>query len=177
MWPCCRAIYRMIRRSNSHFGLLQYHLPRSRHSVRDQSVRNSPSVSAPRECCVRMRVSSALFHTAPVCHVDKPVDRKQVNFVRSLIGTIVLFGVVIGASWVPRDQDHHALENGGHTGCCLAHTPPLAAITFALGMSTSLSSIAGMYLSLLVGSNFRALTYVGRAIVVLFLQVCSHDGI
>lgn len=96
----------------------------------------------------------------------------QVNIARCTIGALVLLVALVVASWVPNDIDHGAIENGGHTACCLAHTPQLVGLASALGISASLSGIAGMYLSLIAGSNFRALTYLGRAVVVLTLQVC-----
>ena len=96
----------------------------------------------------------------------------QVNIARCSMGALVLFGALIGASLVSSDRDHGAFENGSHTACCLVHSPTLVGLSVALGVSSSLSGVAGMYLSLLAGSNFRALTYVGRAVIVLFLQVC-----
>lgn len=95
----------------------------------------------------------------------------QVNIVRCSIGAVVLGGALVFATFVSNIRDHGSFENGAHTACCVYHTPSIAGLSAALGISSSLSGVAGMYLSLLAGSNFRALTYVGRAVVVLALQV------
>jgi hypothetical protein len=100
----------------------------------------------------------------------------QVNIARCTIGGIALLLAIIGATLVPSERDHGSFENGSHTACCIARTPALAGLSAALGVSASISGVAGMYLSLLAGSNFRALTYIGRAVVVLALQVCGLDG-
>ena len=89
----------------------------------------------------------------------------------------MLFAALIVATIFPSDRDHGSFENGVHTACCLAQTPVIRGLAVALGISASLSGVSGMYLSLLAGSNFRALTYIGRAVVVLALQVRSSGNL
>ena len=84
---------------------------------------------------------------------------------------MVLGGALVFATIVSSSRDHDSFENGTHTACCVYRTPSIAGLSAALGASASLSGLAGMYLSLLAGSNLRALIYIGRAVVVIVLQV------
>jgi hypothetical protein len=95
------------------------------------------------------------------------------NAARTAIGTLVMLAVLALADAVP-GRDHGAGENGAHTLCCLRASPPLAGFAAGIGVCATISGNAALFLSKLAGSNFRALIYVGRAIMVWALELATY---
>jgi hypothetical protein len=97
-----------------------------------------------------------------------------INCIRTGAGAVILLIVLTIGSFVSSSQDHGRFENGSHTMCCLTESPKIDGLSVTLGLSSSISGISALYLSVLAGSNFRALVYVGRALFVWFLQLVVY---
>ncbi|RYG52775.1 hypothetical protein EON67_00390 [archaeon] len=104
----------------------------------------------------------------------KSFSPTEVNGLKSALGAVLIIVSLAAFQVLPIQRDHGVFENSVHTVCCMATTPLLLALTLVVAASASLSSINAMYLSLLRGSNFRALIYVGRALFVWILQLLVY---
>lgn len=94
----------------------------------------------------------------------------SLNTTRTAYGSLLMVAALAIATAAP-GSDHGAYENGTHTACCVASTPPIAGYAVTVGLGASISGSAALLLSKLAGSNFRALVYVGRALWVWCLEL------
>lgn len=97
------------------------------------------------------------------------------NATRCLVGSLIVLCVLFIADANP-GREHGAGENGSHTLCCLSASPTLLAYTIGVGAFAFVSGTAALTLSKVAGSNFRALIYVGRAIIVWLLELAVFYG-
>lgn len=98
------------------------------------------------------------------------------NIFRTTIGAVVMVVAMAIASYSPPPRDHGYMENGAHTACCISNTPALAGFAMVVGICASISGISGLYLSILAGSNFRAIIYVARALWMWVLELVTYYG-
>jgi hypothetical protein len=90
----------------------------------------------------------------------------EANAAEGVIGVAVCAAILAAAQAVPAGPDNGHLEDTAQTSCCLARTPPIAAVSLLLWALFGASTVAHMQLSLLRGSNFRSFILCGRSLLV-----------